>query len=114
VDLKAGVALQWVVVIRALRNSGFAALRTFQFKFKPVARCHNAEYVLFGRTGKAFSQPYSKLTHYMRNSQGHIAADVACYNRLMGMMRGHVRWTRPSAHCRCIVMDRNYYALNRQ
>ena len=84
-DLKAGVALQWVVVIRALRNSGFAALRTFQFKFKSVARCHNAEYVLFGRTGKAFSQPYSKLTHYMRNSQGHIAADVACYNRLMGM-----------------------------
>jgi hypothetical protein len=62
VDLKPGVALQWVVVIRGLRDSGFAALRTFQFKFKSVGRCHITKYVRFGRTGKAFSLP---LTHYI-------------------------------------------------
>jgi hypothetical protein len=82
VDLKAGVALQWVVVIRALRDSGFAALRTFQFKFKSVARCHNAEYVRFGRTGKAFSLPYSKPRVVLfsnaeeRDGEHHLAALV--------------------------------------
>jgi hypothetical protein len=83
VDLKAGVALHRIVVIRGLRDSGFAALRTFQFKFKSAARCHKTEYVLFGRTGKAFPLPYS-LTHDIRTRGDIIAANVAGYDRLMG------------------------------